>query len=315
MADRRSSRASRLARATAFVLGLLALVGAAAALAAEPAIAQPGLFLAQQRCSDGMLEVAEPGCPGAAPQRAADSMRMRRHDWPGPDGYQIEDSVLADDGASYVTTMSFAPFGRFDASHGDGGEVYVVERGRVRIAITQDGGQMGVVQGFLGHECGGTGWILFDQDAPSGHWADMVAKLKGRPAGAACLATSHAYTRYRLQTVSVPFLIRGASTAISRPTIISEHFNAATLARSTAMERFFLMQGVGRVIWEVWSRGDAGGPPPSDLARRCPGTAWSTPPAPGWRLSDCRYATNLRPAGGSLSVDAYGWPPRGLTLP
>jgi hypothetical protein len=52
---------------------------------AEPApgpvtIPDPKVFLVQLRCPDGSLELAEPSCPGAAPQRASDPMRMRRHD-------------------------------------------------------------------------------------------------------------------------------------------------------------------------------------------------------------------------------------------
>jgi hypothetical protein len=72
------------------------------------------------------------------------------------------------------------------------------------------------------------------------------------------------------------------------------------------MERSFFAEGVGRIIWEAWTTGKPAG---AGLAARCPGTAWSTPPAAGWVLSDCRYATNLARAEGSLSGATFGWPP------
>ncbi len=312
MRDRSVVRALRICAAL--------LMGAAASPAWAQAPASgldPAAFLAEQRCSDGALEVAEPGCPGAAAQTGVLPMKMRRHDWPGrnagPDGYQVEDSFVADDGQSFVTTMGFAPFGAFDVSRGDGGEVYVVDGAGARIAATQDGGQRGVVQGFYGAGCGGTGWILFGRDAPTGRWAEVVARLKGRPIPNDCMANSSALTRYRLETTAIPFLIDGKPVTVTRPTIISEHYNAPTLDRARAMERFFMVQGVGRAIWEAWTREGFGGPPGDDLDVRCPGTAWSTPPGPGWRLVDCRYATNIRPADG-FAGDDYNWPPD-LTLP
>ena len=296
----------------------LCLAAAVQAAALAPAAAAPmsagdmAAFLAQVRCPDGTLEAAEPKCPGARPQRASDPMLMRRHDWPAPDGYQIVDSYVADDGASFVSAFSFAPFGSFAARNGDGGEIYIVAGDTVRIAATEDGGQMGVVQGFFGAGCGGTGWVLFRADAPTGRWAQGLARLKGRPIGSACAASSSAFTRYRLEQATLPFIVEGRRTSITRPTIISEHFNAATLERSSALERTFMVRGVGRAIWEAWSRRPA---TIADLAQRCPRTAWSTPPAPGWFLTDCRYATNLVRADGVMSGDRYGWPPKGVTLP
>jgi len=182
----------------------------------------------------------------------------------------------------------------------------------VRIAATEDGGQMGVVQGFFGAGCGGTGWILFRADAPSGKWAQTVARLKGRPVGSACAASSSALTRYRMEDIALPFIIDGAPRTVTLPTIISEHFNAATLERSSALERTFIARGVGRAIWEAWSKRP---PTLGDLAQRCPGTAWSLPPGRGWFLVDCRYATNLVTADGVMSGDRYGWPPKDVTLP
>ena len=292
----------------------LTLVGAgcAAAHGAPATLPDVRVFLAQNRCADGALAVAEPRCVGAAPQRARDAMRMRRRDWPAPDGYQIGDSYESDDGAYFVTVFSYAPFEAFIPEHGDGGELYVTDGTTVRIAATEDGGQMGVVQGFYGQGCGGTGWVLFRNDAPTGRWAELVAHLKGEPLGSACSARSSAYTRYRLETVALPFIIQGAPRTLTLPTVISEHFNAASLQRSSAMERSFMVQGVGRAIWEAWTKGPPAG---RNLADRCPATAWSVAPAPGWTLSDCRVSTNLVAADGAMSGDGYGWPRPGLTLP
>jgi hypothetical protein len=276
------------------------------------AIPDLAVFLAQSRCANGDLEVEATGCSGARPQRAADPMLTRRRDWPAPAGYQSEDSFEADNGAYFETTFAYPPFGRFIPQNGDGGEIYVVEGGTVRIAATQDGGRMGVIQGFSGARCGGTGWILFRDDAPTGRWAEAVARLSDRPLGAPCEATDAAYTRYRLEVVALPFIVRGARQTLRLPAVISEHFNAATVARASALERTFMVKGVGRAVWESWSRRP---PALNDLAERCPGTAWSKPPTPGWFLNDCRYATNLVRADGALTGDGFGWPVRGLTWP
>src|SRR5580658_3049947 len=119
---------------------LPALVGASlvgCSRAATPigpqTLGDPLAYLVQSLCPDGRLEVAEPNCPGAAPQRASDPMRMRRRDWPAPDGYVAQDAILGAYGPE--TLWSFSPWGPFVAAHGDGGEVYVVAGPTVRIAL------------------------------------------------------------------------------------------------------------------------------------------------------------------------------------
>jgi hypothetical protein len=269
-------------------------------------IADPAAYLVQLRCPDGRLEAAEPDCPGATPQRGPDPMRMRRRDWPAPDGYVAQDAILGPYGPE--TLWSFAPWGRFAAGRGDGGEVYVVDGQTVRIALTQDGGKP-YLQGFYGAHCGGTGWVVFRGDAPTGRWASLVAQLSDRPAPSFCLALSSAFTRYRLEAVAAPWIIDGAVRSISRPTVIAEHYDRATIAEAHNMERSFFAKGVGRIIWEAWTTGKPAG---AGLAARCPGAAWSTPPAAGWVLSDCRYATNLVAADGRMSGAAFGWPGVGV---
>lgn len=269
-------------------------------------------FLAQLRCPlDGNLEIAEPNCLGARPQVASDPMFMRRHDWPAPAGYQIEDSFRSNDGSYDETTWAYPPFGPFIAANGDGGEVYVIDGGTVRISVTQDGGSP-YIQGFFGAGCGGTGWVLFRSDAPTGSWVSLVATLHDEPLRSSCSAANSAFTRYRLEQVAIPFVIGGSQQTLTLPTIISEHYNAALIARATAMERTFMARGVGRAVWEAWT---TGAPSSRDTAVRCPGTSWSIRPAAGWVLSDCRYSTNLVTADGSLSGDTYGWPARGVVFP
>jgi len=289
--------------------GLLAaaLVGCRLA-AATPALGpitidDPAAFLAQLRCPDGRLEVAEPRCANAAPQTAADPMRMRRRDWPPPEGYIAQDAILGPGGPE--TIWANPPFGRAVTARGDGGEIYAVEGGTVRVVATQDGGKP-YLQGFYGAHCGGTGWIVFRADAPTGRWASLVAHLSGERVPSMCFAWSAAFTRYRLEQVAAPWVVGGVRRDIVRPTIISEHYDRASIEAATAMERSLFAKGVGRIVWESWSRRAA---PSVDLAARCPGAAWSTPPGPGWRLVDCRYATNLVTADGSMTGAAFGWPP------
>ncbi len=301
-----------LQRLAVVVLLILGAWSPGAAAPSPGVIPDVAVFLAQSRCANGDLEVEATGCSGARPQRAADPMLTRRRDWPAPAGYQSEDSFQADDGAYFETTFAYPPFGPFNARHGDGGEIYIIDGAGVRIAATEDGGRMNVMQGFYGARCGGTGWILFRNDAPTGRWAEAVARLSDQPLGARCQAKNAAYTRYRLEIVALPFILRGVRKTLSLPTVISEHYNAGTLAQATGLERTFMVKGVGRAVWESWSRKPSS---LKDLAQRCPGTAWSTPPTPGWYLNDCRYATNLVPADGSLTGDGYGWPVSGLTWP
>jgi hypothetical protein len=264
---------------------------------------EPGAYLAQYRCPGDALPTA---CDNPAPQRAGDVVTWRRHDWPGPRGYVAQDAVMLGPGA-YASTWAFAPFGRFDPALGDGGEVYRVEGGTVLIALTQDGGRPGL-QYFVGRDCGGTGWIAFRDDAPTGAWAELVATLAIAPAASDCKRLNGAFTRYRREHVTMPFL-RGDGTAfaLSVDAIIAEHFNAATVERASALERSYFAAGWGRLRWEAWRKG---GPGPVDLSARCPANvapAYSVAPAPGWTMVDCRTWTLIAADPPSRVAD-FGWP-------
>jgi hypothetical protein len=278
----------------------LALVGCATSHERLPPVPPP----AAATMPDVRVFLAPPDVTAATP------LLRRRHDWPGA-GYQISDAFAAADGQSWITTWSYPPFGPFVEVNGDGGEVYVTDGTTVRIAATQDGGKP-YLQGFQGASCGGTGWVLFRNDAPTGSWAELVARLGGGDISAPCSADNPGLTRYRLEVVEIPFIEAGVRTSRTLPTVISEHFNNATLAKSTALERSFFAAGVGRVIWEAWTTSAATDP---NLADRCPGTVWSTPPAPGWALVDCRTSTNVFDTDGSMSGEIFAWPPAGTILP
>ena len=287
-------------------LALLAL--AAAATPGPTTIPDPVAFLVQARCPDGRLQVAEPDCP-ARPQRASDPMLERRHDWPGPVGFVAQDTLIGPDGPE--TLWDFAPFGAFSAAKGDGGEVYAVEAGTVRISVTQDGGKP-YLQGFYGRSCGGAGWIAFRTDAPTARWASVVARLSDQPVPSPCRTSSTSVTRYRLERVTARWIIDGQPRSLALPTVISEHYNSSSLDRASRMERSFFARGVGRIIWEAWTKG---APMGADLQTRCPGSDWSGPPGPGWKLSDCRTTTNLVADDGRMSGQAFGWPPSLPTPP
>jgi hypothetical protein len=260
-------------------------------------------YLVGTVCADGAPPIVSP-CSQARRQKADDRMLWRRHDWPAPTGYQIEDAFLAGkDEAELI--WSYPPFGPFAAVNGDGGEVYRIDRqGKVTISLTQDGGKP-YLQHFIGPACGGTGWVVFSATAPKGGWASEIATLADRRGETPCTELDQAFTRWRRETVSIPFIVRGKVRTVAVPAIISEHYDGPGLAQSRHLERSFFGRGFGRLVWEAW-----GTEPPkvADLPARCPGTSFSTAPAAGWLLEDCRYATNLVPADGTMSGAKFAWP-------
>lgn len=282
-----------------------------------PAITIPDVtaYLSTSRCpGDGMPTALEPGCAGAAPQRASDPMLYRRADWSGHADGQIEDAYRSDDGTYFVNTFSYPPHGPFAAPNGDGGDVLVTDGTTVRISYTQNGAPNGgtVFGWWVGPNCGGTGWVLYDNKAPTGSWASEVASLAGSTDPAACPATLNpAYTQWRLETVAVPFLTGGPAGAtqqtVSLPAIISEHYDGPSIALSTAMERVVMPLGLGRALWEAWSL------TPSSATFACPGIAgWNAAPTAGWSLQDRRCLTQI--VTGSVpptTGDLYQWPPAG----
>lgn len=284
---------------------------------AGPATFNPADFLAQAVCPDGALRLVEPAC-AARPQKASDPLATGRFDWGAPagqPGYVMQAGFVADDGASYANIWSFGPpYGTLASLVGNGGEVYVVDGDTVRISVTQDGGKPSLLQGFYGAHCGGTGWVAFRDDAPTGRWATLTASLSDLPVPSACAAKSQALTRYRLEQVTIPFVIAGAAVSETLPCVIGEHYNTGSMATASALERSFWCKGVGRAVWEAWS---TSGPAPTanTVPARCPGASFSAAPAPGWYEQDCRFATRLVTPPSAMTGDGFGWPPTISAMP
>ncbi len=174
-----------------------------------------------------------------------------RH-WDGQDQYE---TTLADPRGFWVTTWAYGS-GPFDATRGDGGEVYTSDGATVRIAATQDGGTTGI-QRFAD-------WWLFDSRTPN------------------CTAgwsTSDLLSRACRTVVTYPHL--GPV-----DTVVSEHYSLP--GDLGDLERTYLAAGYGRLCWEAYSaRAPRGGMAPS-----C-GTG---APEVGRAASDRRLVDNLVPA-------------------
>ena len=211
----------------ALVLALLAIYSPVAPqlpTAGPTTISDPLSFLVQAG-SDGKL------------MRTTDLVSWRRHDWPLPHGYEISDSLLRPDGR-VVQTFDITPYGQFTPAHGDGGQVVEIgSDGFVRFLITQDGGKPGL-QYFVGQKCGGTGWIVFGNDAPTGTWRGIVATLSGQAVDMCPGQLNQARTQYRLEQVTFPFAVDGVQIEPrTLPTIISEHYTGGSVATAANVER------------------------------------------------------------------------------
>jgi hypothetical protein len=79
--------------------------------------------------------------------------------------------------------------------------------------VTQDGGKPGVLQHFVGPQCSGDGWVLFRQDAPTGNWTEMVARLSNTNDGSCPASLGRAYTRWRLEDIALDAIFRPTARA------------------------------------------------------------------------------------------------------
>lgn len=264
-----------------------------------------GAFLAASRCPDGMLAVLEP-CAGA-PQTANDPMLYRREDVSGHTDGQIEDAFASN--GYWVNTFAYPPHGPFVASHGDGGDAMVSDGHTVRIDATQNGlPGGGTIFGYwVGAGCPplGAGWLLFDDQAPTGSWKESLAWLAGSATKGACPNLNPAFTRWRLETIPITFSLGTVDHVVALPSIISEHYAGLSIASATSMERFVMAQGVGRVLWQAWT---TTGPSAPFLSTGM--SPWDGAPAPGWYLKDERLLTDVRPASGMTGTQ-FGWPGAG----
>lgn len=240
-------------------------------------------------------------------QLAGEVAKYRRHDLPAPTGYQISDCTLLPDG-TVPCQFSYAPFGPLVVKNGDGGDLHVVTDGVVRVKLTQDGGRPGVLQHFVGPECGGDGWVSFRNDVRTGAWTSMVARLSDTPDGRCPRSLGNAYTRWRVEDVPWTFYQGATPRRMTLSTVISEHYDRADIASASALERFYYAKGAGRVRWSAWTKAK---PPSVDLSARCPEVPFDVAPDDsGWKLADCRTWTAIEPPQDASWRDAmFGWPP------
>jgi hypothetical protein len=327
-----------------FLLSALLFLLSALLALATPAAAQDGPllpWLVQSACLDaagrpvpGLLPV-EPACRRQAPQRQADPMPYRRHDWPAvqhaaalPQGYQASDAVLGTlmGRPAAIHTFDFGAgegrrFGALDRGRGDGGNAVPLGPGPAFIAMTEDGG--GGVQWFLSPDCrqgglGWQGWLLAGLQLTEA-WTERVARLRIAPTAQACPTRfDDSLTRWRRTALDLPW--RDAATgrqAVARvDAILSEHFGGGAIATADHLERFVLARGLGLVRWERWanaalSRNATLARDAAAFARhqRCPPLPVSDPPAPGWVMLDCRTWTNFVRAAPGRPLAALPWPP------
>ncbi len=262
-------------------------------------------YLAQYRCSDGSIPT---NCANPIPRRGGDTMLWRKHDYRAdtlPGGYEASDGIQSADGAYFATVWTFDPFD--GSSAGDGGEAYVIENGRVRATATQDGGSPGVIQRFVGASCGGSGWLLFDNQAQSGAWRDEVARLSVSTDPNACPPLGQAYTRWRFETLPIAFNLFGVPTTLTLRCLVYEHGDAPTIALWVSMEQAAWCEDWGRVWWGAYAHG-----PASPSPGRVPALPWPGPPErPDMTLQDARLNTNIVAVGPGEATTAQ-WPPVGF---
>ncbi len=330
-----------LARATAPILAGALLAAAASASAQTLDQTEMMRFLVQATCADaaGRPIPASPfdaACVSRSAQTPDSPAGYRKHDWPSlgdrsqaPRGYQATDAVLSlppmveDDTLVVAQTFDFGGpsgggFERFDAAAGDGGQVIALAQGSAAVFMTEDGG--GGRQWFVGDGCQ-TGqrpaelsWLLFKDDVVSGDWRSDVARLSTTRSQDECPAAfGSAYTRYIRARVALPVLSEGQPSGTRTiDAVVSEHYDMPSIAQATHLERFYLGRDLGLVRWERWE--SAGGAPQAMQAAgqlaasgRCPSVAFSSAPAGGWVMVDCRLWTNIVPAASAWSVRRLGW--------
>ena len=280
-------------------------------------------------------------CPGRGPGTVSDTLPWRKHDWPARDdaaavrlGHQASDSVVDPSFTLPVVVQTFdfggddaRRFTRLDRPGGDGGDAAAVADGAAWIFFTEDGG--GGQQWFVAESCQTDtrpqarieSWLLFGADVVRGAWRDRLARLIITRSLAECPSRfSNAYTRYRRETLDVPFrIVDGVSPVTTRraavDTIVSEHYGGRSVEAANHLERFFLGRGLGKFRWERWEELSKSTLPDNesrarDLAAsgRCPALPYSEPPGPGWAMVDCRTWTNLVRQAEPFTVARYGWP-------
>jgi len=300
-------------------------------------------FLVQSVCLDDNGQIrrglpTDADCLIRQAQSDRDVATYRKYDWPNsneavrrPLGYQASDSVIMHRGGRTFVEQTFdfgdekRAFGHFDAGLGDGGPVLVVIDGWASGIMTEDGSDG--VQYFIGPGCrtvaqpaaGELSWLFFNSNVERGRWNSTLARLnKGRLSSECPTVFNAALTRYRADTIDVPFRIldkseRLAETIKPVDVIISEHYGGEQITSADHLERFYFARDLGLIRWERWENFAA--PKPTALVQvakefaqtgRCRPWAYSTAGGPQWQMIDCRNWTTLLPSM-RWSVGDYQW--------
>ncbi len=260
-------------------------------------IQELGAYFCQLRCVDGSLPLLNPSLQ-AVRQQMGDLIFWQRY---ANMGSNSSVDAVEYGGNGYVLTWRFGD--HFDLGIGAGGEFYRVLGKVCKIWFTQDGGTPGK-QFFVAPGDGPwDGWVVCDDETPTGKWKDGIATLGIASNPEAKLPSySKSYTRFRRELVTFDALVFGDLRKITLWAIISEHYDNATIESSSALERSFYAEGIGRAAWESWKRNHPG-------TSRITGTDWSAaPPGAGWVFSDGGNNMRFERKDGSFNVSSYGWP-------
>ncbi len=218
-----------------------------------------------------------------------DNLTERHHDYPTPLGYEVCDCVMVGDLVA-LQTFAFAPWKEYNIANGDGGQLLGYDDGYIRAYCTRDGGK-DYIQYFVGPNYGGTGWIFFGNDPPTGMWKEIVCTLAIGKSPIDQLPLSKAFTRYRLEEIAFPWVYDGVNGSKLLWCIISEHYDGDNIHTSKVLERSYFAKGFGLIRWEAWGRTEAA--PISDLNERYDYVSYSDPPEKGWYVDDVRTYTNV----------------------
>lgn len=326
-----------------FVLAAsLSVLGASGAVAARLSDDDMIRFLTQGICLDAIgrptsqVPVVD-NCARVRPQVDTDREVYQKHDWPDMQmyprhyvvGHQASDSVLVSGVGRPVVeqTLDFGgdpyrQFGRFDRE--DGGNVVLLANGWASIVMTQD--LNSGVAWFIGAGCehsrqdAAVSWLLFNDDVPTGSWAEGVAHLTNSHSPFFCPRRfAVGLTRFRRERIQFPFrVVQGEKVRMAKfqvDVIISDRFGGAnSIAGSRGLERFYHARDLGMIRWERWE--NLAVHTDSHFAtrardviasRRCPEVEYSTSPGPTWTRVGCRTWTTIVRPNEPWTVKDYHW--------
>ena len=320
-------------------------------LRAEPLSNQEMVaYLTQSLCLDRQGNVTNQvpeidNCAAYRPQLGNDQAIYTKRDWPDHHyfphyiltGHQQSDSVLygSVENPYIEQTLDFGgdaghKFGRVDRE--DGGQAVVIAKNWASIPMTED--LNSGVAWFVGEGCNLSsedaklGWLLFNRDVPTGHWAEIWRGVATSHTQRPCPRNyGKSYIRFRREQVSFPFrLIDGEkinNTSRDVSAVISEHYgNSNDIRSARGLERFYFARHLGWIRWERWENLAIHDDPKFlerarnlETSQRCPDVNYSSSPGPGWVQVGCRNWTTIVKNSSSWSVDQFDWRAFKATLP